>query len=66
MQVMVIYEKSEQKKEVQDNATIRDLLDLMDIPSQTVVVKKNNEVVIDEENIDEGDLIEIIRVIYGG
>ncbi len=66
MQVMVIYEKSELKKEVQDNATIRDLLDLMDIPSQTVVVKKNNEVVIDEENIDEGDLIEIIRVIYGG
>lgn len=66
MQVMVIYEKSEQKKEVQDNATVRDLLDLMDIPSQTVVVKKNNEVVIDEENIDEGDLIEIIRVIYGG
>lgn len=66
MEIKVIYEKTEKKKIIENSTTIKDLLDLMNISSQTVVVKRNNEVVIDEENIHDGDIIEIIRVIYGG
>ncbi|MDP3065803.1 MAG: MoaD/ThiS family protein [Methanobacteriaceae archaeon] len=46
--------------------TIKDLLQDMEIPLETVVVKKNQQIVIEEEFIEDGDIIEIIRVIYGG
>lgn len=66
MEVTVIYEKTELKKEISQNTTIKEVLNSMDISSQTVVVKRNNEIVMDEENLEDGDVIEIIRVIYGG
>jgi sulfur carrier protein len=66
MEVTVIYEKTEHKKEIQECTTIKEVLESMDISSETVVVKKNNEVVMDEENLNDEDVIEVIRVIYGG
>ncbi len=66
MEITVIYQKNEHKKEIQENTTIKELLDLMNISSQAVVVKRNNEIVMDEENIHNKDIIEVIRVIYGG
>lgn len=66
MKVTVIYEKTEHKKEIQENTTIKEVLDSMDISSQTVVVKRNDEIVMDEENLHNEDVIEVIRVIYGG
>jgi sulfur carrier protein len=46
--------------------TIKDLLELMEIAAETVVVKKNDYIVIDEEILEDGDSIEVIQVIYGG
>lgn len=66
MEVTVIYEKTEHKKEIQQNTTIKEVLNSMDISSETVVVKRNNEIVMDEENLQDEDVIEVIRVIYGG
>lgn len=66
MEVTVIYEKNKQKKEISENATVKEVLDSMNIPSETVVVKINNEIVMDEQNIYDEDVIEVIRVIYGG
>ncbi|BAZ99733.1 MoaD/ThiS family protein [Methanothermobacter sp. EMTCatA1] len=45
---------------------IKDVLGELEIPIETVVVKKNGEIVIEEEEISDGDIIEVIRVIYGG
>ena len=45
---------------------IKDVLGELEIPIETVVVKKNGELVIEEEEIFDGDIIEVIRVIYGG
>jgi sulfur carrier protein len=45
---------------------IKDLLQEMKIPLETVVVKKNQQIVIEEESLEDGDTIEVIRVIYGG
>ena len=45
---------------------IKDLLDEMDLSSETRVTKKNGEIVIDEETIEDGDEIEFIQIIYGG
>jgi len=66
MEITVIYQKNEHKKEIKENATIKEVLDLMNIPSQSVVVKRNDDIVMDEENIHDKDIIEVIRVIYGG
>lgn len=46
--------------------SIKDLLQELEIPLETVVVKKNQQIVIEEESLEEGDTIEVIRVIYGG
>jgi sulfur carrier protein len=66
MEVTVIMDEDEKKMELQDNKSIKDLLRMLEIPVETVVVKKNQCIVIEEEQVEEGDILEIIRVIYGG
>ncbi|HML04784.1 MAG TPA: MoaD/ThiS family protein [Methanobacterium sp.] len=66
MEVTVIYERTEHKKEISEITTIKEVLESMNISSETVVVKKNDEIVMDEENLNDEDVIEVIRVIYGG
>lgn len=51
---------------ISEDKTIKDLLESMEIATETVVVKKNNYIVIDEETVEDGDSIEVIQVIYGG
>ena len=66
MEVTVIFGKKSENRVIQENTTIKEVLDAMDIPSETVVVKRNNEIVMEEESLVNGDIIEVIRVIYGG
>jgi sulfur carrier protein len=66
MEVTVIHGKTKHKKEIPENTSVKELLDSMNISSETVVIKRNNEIVMDEENLHDEDVIEIIRVIYGG
>lgn len=66
MEITVIFGKKEEIKEINETITIKEVLNEMDISSETVVVKRNNEIVMDEETLQNGDIIEVIRVIYGG
>lgn len=66
MQITVRIGEEEHNKEINEDSTIKDLLQKLQIPSETVVVKRNQFIVIEEEQIKEGDTIEIIKVIYGG
>lgn len=66
MEITVIFGKKEEIREINEKITIKEVLNEMDISSETVVVKKNNEIVMDEETLQNGDIIEVIRVIYGG
>lgn len=66
MEVKVIFGKKEENRAIPEETTIKEVLDAMDISSETVVVKRNNEIVIEEEFLVDGDVIEVIRVIYGG
>ncbi len=66
MEITVIFGKKEESREIQEDTTIKEVLDSMDISSETVVVKMNNEIVMEEESLADGDIIEVIRVIYGG
>jgi sulfur carrier protein len=66
MEITVIFGKKQENKEIKEDTTIKEVLDIMDISSETVVVKLNNEIVMEEESLVNGDVIEVIRVIYGG
>ncbi|MGO9386925.1 MAG: MoaD/ThiS family protein [Methanobacterium sp.] len=66
MKITVTIEDQNEVKEISNSITIKDLLKILEIPSETVVVKKNEYIVINEEIVEEGDNIEIIKVIFGG
>ena len=55
-----------EEREIDGELTIKELLDDLDFSSETMVSKKNGEIVIDEEIIEDGDEIEFIQIIYGG
>jgi sulfur carrier protein len=66
MEVTVIIGEDEKKLNVDEGKTVKNLLQMMEIPVETVVVKKNQAIIIEEEIVEDGDIIEIIKVIYGG
>ncbi len=55
-----------EERQIDGELTIKELLDDLDLSSETMVSKKNGEIVIDEESIEDGDEIEFIQIIYGG
>ena len=55
-----------EEREIDGDLTIKDLLDDLDLSSETMVSKKNGEIVIEEDTIEDGDEIEFIQIIYGG
>ncbi|HOI40736.1 MAG TPA: MoaD/ThiS family protein [Methanobacterium sp.] len=66
MQVTVIIGEDEKKLDVNEGKTVKNLLQMLEIPVETVVVKKNQSIIIEEEPVEDGDIIEVIKVIYGG
>ncbi|WP_321422428.1 MoaD/ThiS family protein [uncultured Methanobacterium sp.] len=66
MEVTVIIGEDENNMTIEEGKTVKDLLQIMEIPTETVVVKKNQTIIIEEESVEDGDIIEVIKVIYGG
>ena len=66
MKINVKVGNNEDTITISEEKTIKDLLESMEIAAETVVVKKNDYIVIDEEILEDGDSIEVIQVIYGG
>ncbi|EKF85850.1 MoaD/ThiS family protein [Methanobacterium formicicum] len=66
MEVTVIIGEDENNMTIEEGKTVKDLLQILEIPTETVVVKKNQTIIIEEESVEDGDIIEVIKVIYGG
>lgn len=49
-----------------ENYTIKDLLDELELSAQTMVSKQNGELVIEDTVIEDGDEIQLVQIIYGG
>ena len=49
-----------------ENYTINDLLNDLNLSSQTVVAKQNGELTVEESVINDGDEIKLVQIIYGG
>lgn len=61
------YKDLNEKRELpNNNYTIKDLLDELELSAQTVVSKQNGELVIEDTVIQENDEIQLVQIIYGG
>ena len=61
------YKHIDEEREIQkENYSIKDLLDELELSSQTVVSKQNGELVIEDTIIENDDEIQLVQIIYGG
>lgn len=57
----------DEKREIpKENYTIKDLLNDLELSSQTIVSKQNGDLVIEESEIRDDDEIQLVQIIYGG
>lgn len=52
--------------ELPPSARIIDLLEKTEFNTETVVVKRNGKIVVEEEKLEDGDELELIPVVSGG
>jgi len=63
---LIFNNKDEIKSLYNENTSIKDILEEMNLSSETIVAKKNGDIVIEDEKIEDGDEIQLIQIIYGG
>lgn len=63
---LIFKDISEERDIPKENYTIKDLLNDLELSSQTIVPKQNGELVIEESEIQNDDEIQLIQIIYGG
>ena len=67
MNFLLKYKSLEEKRDIpDDNYTIKDLLNELELSAQTIVSKQNGELVIEDTVIEDGDEIQLVQIIYGG
>lgn len=66
MKVKVILGKEEREVDVEEGATVAEVLKALGINREEVVAKLGDAIVTEEEPLKEGSEIELIRVISGG
>ncbi|MFB6088772.1 MAG: MoaD/ThiS family protein [Candidatus Aenigmatarchaeota archaeon] len=66
MEVEIKFKENEREIEVEKNNKIEDVLDKAGINKETVIVKRDGKVIPPEEDVNDGDYLELIRIISGG
>ena len=68
MKLRVFYDRENKEKTIvlDDNLTVKDLLSRLNINPVTVIVSKNNELILEDEKLNDKDDVKIISVISGG
>lgn len=60
------FKEIDEKRDLKDNYTVQNLLDDLGLSAQTMVVKQNGELTVEESVIEDGDKIQLVQIIYGG
>ncbi len=67
MAFVLKYKNLEEEREIpNENYSIKDLLNDLELSAQTIVSKQNGELVIEDTVIQEDDEIQLVQIIYGG
>ena len=68
MQINVFFDRENKEKTIKldANSSVKDLLSKMNINPVTVIVSKDNNIIMENEKINDKDKIKLISVISGG
>ena len=67
MSFLLKFKNIEETREIpNENYTIKDLLNDLELSAQTIVSKQNGELVIEDTVIEDDDEIQLVQIIYGG
>jgi|TARA_B100001971_G_C18140412_1_gene510078 sulfur carrier protein len=68
MQIKVFIDKENKKEKIElnENSSVKDLLKKLEINPVTVIVSRNDEIILESEKLNEKDEITILSVISGG
>ena len=68
MQINIFYDRENKEKtiEIDENSSIKDLLNKMNINPVTVIVSKDDNIILENEKLNDKDKIKLISVISGG
>jgi thiamine biosynthesis protein ThiS len=64
--VFIDRENKNTKLELDTNSVVSDLLKKLNINPVTVIVSRNNELILEEEELNDNDEVKILSVISGG
>ena len=68
MQISVFFDRENKEKtvKVDGNASVKDLLNKMNVNPVTVIVSRDNNIITEDEKLNNNDKIRLISVISGG
>ena len=67
MNITLIKEREQTKEQIEfDGTTVKDLLKKQKINSETVIIVRNNEILLEEDILNDNEIIELLSVISGG
>ncbi|MBI4452565.1 MoaD/ThiS family protein [Candidatus Woesearchaeota archaeon] len=64
--IFIDREDKREKIELDSDSKIEDLLKILSINPVTVIVSRNNELILEDEKLNDNDNIKILSVISGG
>ena len=62
----VYIERTKETKEIEFNGTVQELLDKLEIISETVLVVREGTIITEDEQASDEDMIKILSVVSGG
>lgn len=66
LKVRILGHRGTRKVRLSKSAKVMDLLEALDLIPQIVVTRRNGKIVVEEERLASGDLVEIIPIVTGG
>ena len=66
MNVTTIYKSEQSDVELDDGATVKDVVQQLELQPNTVLVTRNGEVLLEDDSLEDGDRLEILPTISGG
>jgi len=68
MQINIFFERENKNKKIElnENSSVRDLLDKLKINPVTVIAARDNELIPENERLKDNDNIMIMPVVSGG
>ena len=65
MKIKVFIERTDEKK-ILNVKTVNEIFEQTKIPRNTVLITRNNELIMEDEKLNENDEIRLLSVISGG